>query len=734
MSSNNKIEHVVLLMLENRSLDNLLGWLYKGDSPKHHIPPLKPGQRTYEGLQGLDLSKLVNKAGDRAQVPVKGASGLTIPSIAPGEEFSEVQRQLFNVKSNITPETLATMDGFLADYVDVLEGIFHPSIASDKKIEKIAKDIDFFAPHIMQTYTPEQVPVLNGLAKHYAVCDHWYSSVPSQTNTNRAFSLTGTSEGLVNNGDNQENPIANMLSELLGMGLGDDVFRKDTIFNALEDSGESWHVFWETSLIPYKIGIIIRALQSKGAKQIIESLEQGIIALLKLKYDEESKIVRNVKSLIKFVNKLSPLIDIAGKELGGKELFSMSNGEIESCYTYRLFKGISDRIPNAKKRFSKLDRFHKMARAGTLPKFTYIEPFWSISHKTVDRGAQQFLTTLGNDYHAPSNLDVGENYVKSIYQSLIANKEAWQKTLFIITFDEPVGTYDHIPTTPLAPPWASNEETPKMRQKFEFNRSGGRVPTILVSPYIKKGTVFRSETDTPYDHTSLIKSILTLVGQPEKANNFGERTKKAPDFTNVITENAPRKDEEDISFLQLNRPEGKPLRYFDRFYLQHENGLCVTKSVLANKINVIQLETFLSELSLDLGVAAYFPTLDKPQDRVTFYLQKSEERPHTGEVLKGDVVKLITTDTNLASHIVLGAWDDSHNCYYYNDYLRGVNNTKQEWTIETSTSVNAVFGQTLALKNRHYNQYLAQDTRPLQDRWISTREAVTNWRIIPVVD
>ena len=717
MPEEKKIEHIVLLMLENRSFDHLLGWLYKDDQPKHHIPPLKPNERAYEGLQGLDLSKFINKSGDKAQIPVEGVSGLTIPSISPGEEFEQVERQLFNGKSPITPETIAPMNGYLDDYVNVLE-----------HLETSPENIDFFAPHIMQTYTTTQLPVLNGLAKHYAVCDHWYSSVPSQTNTNRAFSLTGTSQGLVNNGFLQKNPYAIALSKLLGFGVGDDHFTEETLFNALEESGESWHVFWETSLVPNKISHIIKLIQNIGIDEVRQEIEKLRTEAVNAWLGKDNIISTSINVLLDFASEVASFV----AEHGAEYMLSLTDGKIDSCYTYRLFKGISERLPNAEQNFSKLDQFHEMARSGNLPKFSFIEPFWSISHESVDRGFEQFATALGNDYHAPSNLDVGEAYVQSIYESLIANKEAWEKTLLIITFDEPVGTYDHVPPPAAVSPWAPGEKPPKLQDDFEFNRLGGRVPAILVSPYIKQGTVFRSETDTPYDHTSIIKTVLKLVGQPEKMNDFGERTKSAPSFDQVLTETSPRTDERELSFLQHTRKAGESLNYYDRFYLQHEDGSYITKSELTNKITLVGLRAPLDVFNLDAGLTAYFPTLGQEDERVMFYLQKSEDRPKTGQINSGDIVKLITTDVNLPSHIVLGAWKDSHDCYYYNDYLHGENNTKQEWTIHTENNQGIVFGEDITLSNQFFNEYLAQDSRPLQGKWISTRKSKTKWKIVPV--
>ena len=51
---------------------------------------------------------------------------------------------------------------------------------------------------IMGVFAPESLPVMSGLAKGFAVCDHWYSSVPTQTFPNRAFACAGTSQGHMN--------------------------------------------------------------------------------------------------------------------------------------------------------------------------------------------------------------------------------------------------------------------------------------------------------------------------------------------------------------------------------------------------------------------------------------------------------------------------------------------------------------------------------------------------------
>src|SRR4051812_8601699 len=96
----NKIEHVVLVMMENRSFDSMLGWLYEQRFPERNVPDLKPGERSFEGLQGLDLDSYVNtdSKGAIKVKPIRGALGLNVPNTAPGESYEEVTTQLFGTE------------------------------------------------------------------------------------------------------------------------------------------------------------------------------------------------------------------------------------------------------------------------------------------------------------------------------------------------------------------------------------------------------------------------------------------------------------------------------------------------------------------------------------------------------------------------------------------------------------------------------------------------------------
>src|SRR5262245_51408177 len=142
-----KIKHVVVLMLENRSFDSMLGRLY-------------PKSDKFDGLSGTesnpDLSGAAILVSNHSGT---GADQLTTPDPNPGENWRDINEQLFGSPEPPSPGQVPSMNGFVRNY--------------QKQKKKPANE--YAADRIMHHFTPEQVPVISELARQFAVSDRWFA-------------------------------------------------------------------------------------------------------------------------------------------------------------------------------------------------------------------------------------------------------------------------------------------------------------------------------------------------------------------------------------------------------------------------------------------------------------------------------------------------------------------------------------------------------------------------------
>jgi phospholipase C len=133
---------------------------------------------------------------------------------------------------------------------------------------------------------------------------------------------------------------------------------------------------------------------------------------------------------------------------------------------------------------------------GNLPDYAFVEPNYS-DHET-DSGEE-----TANDQHPDHNVQHGEIFIASIYQA-IKNSPLWPNTALLIVYDEHGGIFDHVvpPACPKDQFTASANDT-GTGMPFAFDRLGVRVPAILVSPWIQKGTI----VDRVFDHASIPATV-----------------------------------------------------------------------------------------------------------------------------------------------------------------------------------------------------------------------------------
>jgi phospholipase C len=174
------IEHIVVLMLENRSFDSMLGFLYAEQGN------LSPSGQAFEGLTGKESNPDANgKSVPVFKIKPTDKNAYFMPGADPGEGYAATNSELFGNVNAPTPP-VATNKGFVKDFAYTLGW---------ETKEKWSILPGTVAENIMGMFTPQMLPVLSTLARAYAVCDHWYSSAPTETMPNRAFANAATSQG-----------------------------------------------------------------------------------------------------------------------------------------------------------------------------------------------------------------------------------------------------------------------------------------------------------------------------------------------------------------------------------------------------------------------------------------------------------------------------------------------------------------------------------------------------------
>jgi len=187
--------------------------------------------------------------------------------------------------------------------------------------------------------------------------------------------------------------------------------------------------------------------------------------------------------------------------------------------------------------FSTIFDFYDDAEKGTLPAYSFIEP--NMFHPHTDMhppGAGR----LRHELHlpAPDSILGGETLLAQVYQAIRASTNSagsnWSNSLLLVTFDEHGGTYDHVPPPTVPSP---DSAAGAGEEGFAFDRSGVRIPTLVISAWIDAGTVVTQE----FRSTSMIRTLRERwsLGGPLTA-----RDAIAPDLAPILSRETPRPPEE----------------------------------------------------------------------------------------------------------------------------------------------------------------------------------------------
>jgi phospholipase C len=157
---------------------------------------------------------------------------------------------------------------------------------------------------------------------------------------------------------------------------------------------------------------------------------------------------------------------------------------------------VANLLQNQPELFGTYRQFLDDCGKGVLTDYSFIEPNYN-DHDS-DRGEE-----VANDQHPDHNIQAGELFIASVYNA-IKTSPLWPNTALLIVYDEHGGIYDHVVPPACTPDFktASANDT-GTGQPFAFDRLGVRVPAVLISPWIPKGTV----VDRVFDHASIPATI-----------------------------------------------------------------------------------------------------------------------------------------------------------------------------------------------------------------------------------
>ncbi len=451
------VEHVVVLCLENRSFDHMLGFL-------PHPDP------TFEGLR--DGGPYTNPTADGTPVAASPDARPVIP-FGPDHSHDGVLQQL--ARGGPAGRGEPTNQGFIASYALKAAGRSPTTkgglvawllgfVSRPKSPSSPPPGTTAWGPLIMRCQPPEQVPVLARLATDFAVCDHWFCSVPGETWPNRNFLHAATSDGETNI---EIRPYYNR-----------------TIFELLEENGSDWRIYHDDTP------------QAWAFPNLWDTADRHA--------------------------KWFPMTAFAGH-----------------------------------------------VEAGDLPPYTFIEPNHRPPLHTLDRIAALGGQPGQSDSQHPENnlvsppayesyaggvetdFERGERLIATIYEALRKNSDLFATTVFVITYDEHGGFYDHVPPTEQVP--APGQAGPNLLTRlfrllwrtnataFDFTSVGIRVPAVVVSPLVAAGVV----DHTFYEHASVPATLRKLFAPA--AAPLTARDEAAATFDQLWTLPQPRADLPDLS-------------------------------------------------------------------------------------------------------------------------------------------------------------------------------------------
>lgn len=538
-------EHVVILMQENRSFDHCFGSL--------------------RGVRGFNDPRAMRQPNGNLVWMQTNEKGETyIP---------------FHFDINKTKATwMGSTPHSRSDQVDAWNyGRYDQWLPAKRVRDKRYADM----PLTLGYYNRQDIPFHYALADAFTICDQHFCSVMSSTDPNRIFFWSGTILD-----KQQEHASARIRNDFPGLGT----LKWSSFPETLQDNNISWKVYqndiqagggfkgeerawlgnfgcnplewfsaYHVKFFPRYIQTLqkqmvtlpkeIEALQKELSnsspeqaakrqkalekkKEVLEQAEKELIDWSRENYDKLSQRDRELHERAFATNKKDPwyhdLTTLAYKENGEDRSLQIPKGDV-------------------------LYQFREDVKNGRLPTVSWLVAPWNL----IDH---------------PSAPWYGSLYMSEILNILTDNPEVWKKTIFILTFDENDGYYDHIP--PFVAPDPHNSDTGRcsagISSRLDYVHKadeiregiseraareapiglGYRVPMIVASPWSRGGQV----CSQVFDHTSTIQFLEKFLNEKFgttifESNVSAWRRTVSGNLTSVFQKHQEGKDHE-LPFLK----------------------------------------------------------------------------------------------------------------------------------------------------------------------------------------
>lgn len=400
----NAINHIVVMVQENRSFDTYFGqlpayWAANGfPSQQFDGMPADASNPTFDGTTTISAYHFASQC---------------IENLSPSWDESHVD---WNRSAPIS--STATMNGFVYNAA------------------KFAMDdgfTDTTGLRAMGYYDGSDLNYYYFMASNFATSDRWFAPVMDRTQVNRMYLFAATSQGY---------------AYPPGTNAADNApLTAPTIFDVLQNAGVSWKIYYTDDIC-------------SSVPPDSESPAQG------------------------------PARDASTSSSAGP------------CTYLTQFAKYSTPNP-LPVNVVPVSQYFTDVQNGTLPSVAFIETGY----------------LSGRDEHPSSGSDVqtGAAYAASLINALMASS-SWKDSAFILTYDEPGGTYDHVPPASAVSPdgiapidlQPNDICTTGTGINCDFTVTGFRVPLLVVSPFTKKNYV----SHTVADYTAILKLIETRFQVP----------------------------------------------------------------------------------------------------------------------------------------------------------------------------------------------------------------------------